>query len=50
MFRGNHEELRDRAVDRYNTRTSNRVHSDEVYNLASERLRERMERSLYGRR
>ena len=50
MFRGNHEELRDRARDRFNTRTSNRIHSGEVYNMAAERMRERMERSLYGRR
>ena len=49
-FRGNHEELRERAVDRYNTRTSNRIHSGEVYNMAAERMRERMERSLFGRR
>ena len=49
-FRGNNEELRDRAVDRLNTRTSNRAHFGEVYNMAAGNMRERMERSLYGRR
>ena len=49
-FRGNNEELRDRAVERMNSRTSNRVHSEEIYNMAAGTMRKRMERSLYGRR
>lgn len=49
-FRGNNEELRDRAVDRMSVRTSNRIHSGEIYNMAAGTMRERMERSLYGRR
>ena len=49
-FRGNYGELRERAVDRMNTRTSDRIHSGEVYNVAAGRMRERMERNLYSRR
>ena len=49
-LRGNPEELRDRAVDRMYTRTSNRVHSGEINNMASGLMRERMERNLRWRK
>lgn len=49
-FRGRHEELRDRAVDRMYARTSNRIHSEEVNSMASGLLRERMERNMFMRR
>ena len=49
-FRGNTEELRDRAVGRMNSRTSNRVHSGEINDTAAGLMRERMERNLRWRR
>ena len=49
-LRGNTEELRDRAVNRMYSRTSNRVHSGEINDTASGLMRERMERNLRWRR
>ena len=49
-FRGRNEELRDRAVSRMYSRTSNRGHSDEVNSMAAGLMRDRMERNLFMRR
>ena len=49
-YRGNMGELRERAVDRYNTRNSNRVHVGEINDTASGWMRDRMERNLYRRK
>ena len=49
-YRGTMEELRERAMDRYNVRTSNRVHSAETSNMAGGLMRENIERSLFRRR